>query len=77
MMSVSEVKCINDAGDISTVGFWSQPPIKALVCAIEQFVMNNYNTWNYEFESTKHRIHESERGFSYFYGDNSVLYVTK
>lgn len=73
----TEVKSIDDNGKIIVVGSWSKPPLHALICAIEQIIHKNMNTWNYVFEQNKHKIKETKNGFAYFYGDNSVLYVTR
>jgi hypothetical protein len=72
----TEIKQINDNGEINVLGVWSQPPLKALICAIEQLIYGNQNTWNYVFDAKKYKIKETKRGFAYCYGENSVLYVT-
>lgn len=73
----TEVRSIDDNGKTNIVGSWSRPPLQALICAIEQIIHKNMNTWNYVFDQNKHEITETQNGFAYFYGDNSVLYVTK
>lgn len=71
------VKQIDNNGEMFVLGEWTQPPLQALICAIEQIINHNWNTWNYVFDAEKYKIKETNKGLAYFFGDNSVLYVTK
>ncbi|AMQ66533.1 hypothetical protein BH753_gp051 [Bacillus phage Shbh1] len=74
---MNTVKMIDDNGTITVVGTWELPPLESLVCAIEQQIKNNLNTWDYDYIKEIHGITETKNGYSYAFGENSVLYVKK
>jgi len=77
---------LSDNGERTEVGSWGLSPREALVCAVYQYIRNDFQTWNYETVWDKETLErkpqplefkETERLLIYPHGDNSTLFVHK